>query len=68
MPGTLRSIPVDLSKIVDKAYEGFVFSELLKAPVSALQGVSKRDGELLDDAFGIKTIENLAGNNYLGKK
>ncbi len=61
---TLRIKPVDLSKIVDKAYEGLIFSELLRAPVSALKGVSKRDGELLDDAFGIKTIGDLANSKF----
>lgn len=60
----LRSKPLDLSKIVDKAYEGLIFSELLKAPVSALKGVSKRDAELLNEAFGIKTIEALAQNRF----
>lgn len=60
----LRSKPVDLSRIVDKAYQGLIFSELLKAPVSALKGVSERDGELLDQAFGIKTIGDLAENRF----
>jgi endonuclease YncB( thermonuclease family) len=61
---TIRSKPTYLSKIVDKAYEGLVFSELLKAPVSALKGVSKRDGELLDESFGIVTIGDLAENKF----
>jgi len=61
---TLRSKPVDLSGIVDKAYEGLIFSELLKAPVFAIKGVSENDAKLLNDAFGIKTIENLADNRY----
>lgn len=60
----LRQKPVDLSKIVDAAYVGLIFTELLKAPVSALKGVSDRDAELLDEAFGIKTIEGMADNKY----
>jgi endonuclease YncB( thermonuclease family) len=61
---TLRSKPVDLSRIVDKAYEGLNFPQLLSAPVSALGGVSERDGRLLDEAFGIKTIEDMADNKF----
>ncbi len=61
---TPRSRPVDVSKIVDKAYEGLAFAELLKAPVSALYGVSKNDGRLLKEAFGIETIEDMAKNKY----
>jgi endonuclease YncB( thermonuclease family) len=61
---TLRKKPVSMSNIVDKAYEGLIFEELLKAPVSALKGVSKNDEELLDQAFGIKTIDDMAGNKY----
>lgn len=60
----LRSKPVTLANVLDKAFEGLIFAELLKAPVSALKGVSKRDGELLEQAFGIKTIEDLAENQY----
>lgn len=61
---TLRSKPVSLSNIVDKAYDGLIFQELLKAPVSALKGVSENDEELLNKAFGIKTIADMAENKF----
>lgn len=61
---TLRLKPVTLRDVVDKAYEGLIFTELLKAPVSALKGVSDRDRELLDEAFGINTIEDMAENKF----
>lgn len=51
-------------KLLDKAYETKTAKELVDAPVDALAGVSKKDGELLDQAFGIKTIGDLAGNKY----
>ena len=36
-----------IGKFVDKAYEDMTFAELVKAPVSALQGMSESDGEAL---------------------
>jgi hypothetical protein len=55
----------DVSKFLDKAYEGMEFSELKKAPVAALQGVSEADGEALAAALGIKTIGDLATNKFV---
>ncbi len=54
----------DIAKHVDKQYEGKSFEELADAPVDALQGVSAGDAELLQKAFGIKTIRDLAENKY----
>ena len=56
---------VDISKILNKAYEDKDFSELVAAPVSALQGVSESDAEHLKAAFGIGTIGELATNKYV---
>ena len=55
----------DISKFVDKAYEGLDFADLARAPVSALQGVSEADGEALDKALGIKTVHDLATSKYV---
>ena len=55
----------DISKILDKAYENKDFSELINAPVSALQGVSEGDAQHLKDAFGIDTIRELATNKFV---
>lgn len=55
----------DISKFVDKAYEGKDFSDLAKAPVSALQGVSESDAAALQSAFGITTIADLATSKYV---
>ena len=54
-----------LAKLLDKAYEGKTPSELMEAPVDALQGVSAADGELLLKAFNVKTIGDLARNKYV---
>ncbi|MFQ6040198.1 MAG: thermonuclease family protein [Candidatus Poribacteria bacterium] len=55
---------VNLSHVVNKAYQELSFAELLQAQVSALKGLSERDAELLNEAFGIKTIEDLADNKF----
>jgi hypothetical protein len=54
-----------IGKYLDKAYEGKEFSELVDAPVSALQGVSEADAEALSKALGIKTIGDLASSKYV---
>lgn len=54
----------DMSKHLDKAFEGKDFHELVTAPVDALEGVSKGDAELLQKAFGIKTIGDLGENKF----
>ena len=55
----------DITKFVDKAYEGKDFAELAEAPVDALQGVSKGDAEALQKALGIKTIRQLAEHKFV---
>ena len=47
-----------------KKYKGLSPAELLQAPVDALYGVSAGDAELLQEAFGIKTIGDLADNKF----
>lgn len=58
------AVSANLDKVLDKAYESSSPAELVKAPVSALAGVSDKDAELLQQAFNIKTIGDLAGNKY----
>ncbi|MFJ9679471.1 hypothetical protein ACIRP2_15555 [Streptomyces sp. NPDC101194] len=57
-------VPIDLDKVLDKAYADKDLSTILSAPVSALKGVSDRQGELLREAFGIKTVADLANLKY----
>ncbi|AXE24054.1 hypothetical protein C0216_11840 [Streptomyces globosus] len=51
---------IDLDKVLDKAWADKSVAEVLAAPVDALKGVSERQGELLKEAFGIKTVADLA--------
>jgi len=56
---------MNINKIVDKAYEKKTFKEIAAAPVSALQGVSEGDEELLKKAFKVKTVSDLAKLKYV---
>jgi hypothetical protein len=51
---------MNINKAVDKAYESKSFKDLADAPVSALQGISEADAILLQKAFKIKTVKDLA--------
>lgn len=53
-----------LEKALDKAYETKPLKEILAASPAALAGVSDKDAELLQQAFGIKTIQDLATNKF----
>ncbi|KLL12014.1 MULTISPECIES: hypothetical protein [Protofrankia] len=55
---------IDLNKVLDKAWADKELPEILAAPVSALKGVSDRDGELLREAFNIRTVADLADLKY----
>jgi hypothetical protein len=56
------AISVNLDKILMKEYESKTAGELVKAPVTALAGVSEGDAEHLKAAFNIKTVGDLAKN------
>jgi len=58
------AVTANLDAVLDKAYESSTLTELVNAPVAALAGVSDGDAELLQKAFNIKTIGDLAGNKY----
>ncbi|MFD8633664.1 MULTISPECIES: hypothetical protein [unclassified Streptomyces] len=55
---------IDLDKVLDKAWAEKPLSEVLSAPVSALKGVSDKDGELLAQAFGVKTVADFGQLKY----
>ena len=57
--------PGFIVKFFDKAYEAKSIEELVKAPVSAISGVSESDAADLKKAFGIDTVEELANNKYV---
>lgn len=57
-------VKADLGSILDKQYEDGSLDEILGAPISALQGVSDGDAELLQKAFNVKTVGDLGRNKF----
>lgn len=58
------AVSVDLTKSLDKAYEGKSLKEILDASPAALAGVTDNDAKLLEEAFGIKTVRQLGENKF----
>ena len=58
------AVSVDLTKSLDKAYEGKSLKEILDASPAALAGVTDNDAQLLEEAFGIKTVRQLGENKF----
>lgn len=56
---------MNIDKAVDAAYQNKSLKELADAPVDALQGVSAKDGQLLKEAFNVKTVRDLANLKYV---
>ena len=50
---------------LDREFAGLTLGELAKAPVSALQGLTPRHARLLEEGFGIKTVEDLSKLKYV---
>jgi hypothetical protein len=57
-------IMINLNGALDKSFETKTLKELVSAPVSALAGVSDKDAKLLEEAFKIRTISDLARNKF----
>lgn len=56
---------MDISNLVDKAYENKSAKEIAEASPAALQGVSDKDAEALKAAFNIKTVSDLANCKFV---
>jgi uncharacterized protein (TIGR02271 family) len=52
---------------VDRRFEDRDVNELPDAPVEALRGLGKRGGEALRKAFGVRTVRDLATNDFVLK-
>jgi uncharacterized protein (TIGR02271 family) len=55
----------DLSRYVDKRYEGHDLTELPEAPVDALRGLGQSGAAALREALGVQTIRELADNKFV---
>ncbi|HEY6747558.1 MAG TPA: hypothetical protein VI357_17795 [Mycobacteriales bacterium] len=58
------AVNANMDSLLDKAYESDSLEQVLKAPVSALSGVSDSDAEALKSAFNVKTVHDLGRNKY----
>jgi hypothetical protein len=57
---------VDLSKVLDQAYEDKSLREILNAPPSALAGLTERHNQVLSEVSGIQTVAELGSNKHFG--
>lgn len=51
---------MNIKKAVKKEYWNCSFKEILKAPVSAIEGISTEDAKMLEKALGIVTVDDYA--------
>lgn len=58
------AVDADMDSLLDKEFENKSLADILKAPVSALSGVSESDAEALKAAFNVKTVQDLGRNKY----
>jgi hypothetical protein len=58
------AVSADLAQFLDREWEDKTLSEILEAPVSALQGVSEGDADALRRAFDVKTVADLGRNKF----
>jgi hypothetical protein len=58
------AVEANLDAFLDKDWANKSLADILKAPVSALKGVSEGDVELLTKAFNIKTVGDLGKNKF----
>jgi hypothetical protein len=63
---TWRERDVNFGKLVDKVWEDKSAAEVLKAPPSALEGLTEKHDEALK-ALGIKTIGDLGKWKYASR-
>jgi hypothetical protein len=56
---------MNIDNIVDNAYHGKDFRDLVDAPVSALCGVSAEDAAAIKQAFGVTTIGQFADLKFV---
>jgi hypothetical protein len=57
-------VSANLDTVLDKEWENKSLEEVIKAPVSALAGVSEGDATALQQAFHVKTVGDLGRNKY----
>jgi hypothetical protein len=57
-------VSANLDAVLDTEWENKSLEEILKAPVSALSGISDGDAAALQQVFDVKTVGDLGRNKY----
>jgi phage terminase Nu1 subunit (DNA packaging protein) len=57
-------VSANLDAVLDKEWENKSLEEILKAPVSALAGVSDTAAAAWQQAFNVKTVGDLGRNKF----
>ena len=57
-------VSANLDAVLDKEWENNSLEEILKAPVSALAGVSDTAAAAWQQAFNVKTVGDLGRNKF----
>ena len=52
-------------KYLDKQYRETSWGDVAQAPIWAINGVSREDGEYLKRAFSVETIQDFAENKFV---
>jgi len=58
-------VSIDISKLIDKEWEGKPLVEVLDASVSALKGVTPKTADMLQKTMRITTVRDLATNKFV---
>jgi hypothetical protein len=56
---------MNIDKFVVKKYEQLTLREIANSPVDAIAGISENDAKLLNEAFYVKTVSDLANLKYV---
>lgn len=59
------AVTANLDNVLDPEWASSTVADLVNAPVSALSGVSEADAQGLEAAFDIKTVGDLANNQFI---
>lgn len=59
-------VNANLDKLLDKEFESKSLTDILAAPISALQGVTDKDADALQQALGIKSVRDLGSTSSFG--
>jgi hypothetical protein len=57
--------PISIRGAVDREFEDRSLSDLARSPIHALEGLTPRHARMLEEGFGIKTVEDLARLKYV---